>query len=69
MNEIRGLSTKRVHLSTTTSMFIKNKALPTSSFVKRAAFIRDSDSSSKYQTPQKYLNATSFSKALSPRTD
>ena len=40
--------------------------MPTSSFVKRAAFTRDSDSSSKYQTPQKYLNATSFSKALGP---
>ena len=40
--------------------------MPTSSFIKRAAFARDSDSPSKYQTPQKYLNAPSFSKTLGP---
>ena len=40
--------------------------MPTSNFIKRAAFTRDSDSSSKYQTPQKYLNAPSFSKTLGP---
>ena len=40
--------------------------MQTSSFIKRAAFTRDLDSSSKYQTPQKYLNAPSFSKTLGP---
>ena len=38
------------------------QVLPTSSFIKRTAFIKDSESSSKYQTPQRYSNVVLFGK-------
>ena len=38
------------------------QVLPTSSFIKRTAFIKDSESSSKYQTPQRYSNVVPFGK-------
>ena len=44
----------------------KDQTFPTSSFLKRTAFTKDSESSSKYQTPQSYLNAYSFGKTSSP---
>ena len=44
----------------------KNRIFPTSSFLKRKAFTKDSESSTKYQTPQSYPNAYPFGKTSSP---
>ena len=44
----------------------KKQAFPTSSFLKRTAFTRDSESNDKYQTPQRYPNAALFDKTSSP---
>lgn len=41
----------------------KKHQTPTSSFVKRSAFTRDSDASSKFQTPYRYSSEVSFGKA------
>ena len=40
----------------------KKQVLPTSSFIKRTAFTKDSESSNKYQTPQRYSNFAPFGK-------
>ena len=44
----------------------KNRTFSTSSFLKRTAFTKDSESSTKYQTPQSYPNAYPFGKTSSP---
>ena len=44
----------------------KNRIFSTSSFLKRTAFTKDSESSSIYQTPQSYPNAYSFGQTSSP---
>ena len=51
---------------TSNSNLHKKQAFPTSSFLKRTAFTRDSESHDKYQTPQRYPDPALSVKSPSP---
>ena len=57
----RFLSNQKSAFNTNANPY-KKQVLPTSSFIKRTAFTKDSDSSNKYQTPQRYSNVVPFGK-------
>ena len=57
----RFLSKQKSAFNTNVNPYQK-QVLPTSSFIKRTAFAKDSESSNKYQTPQRYTNVVLFGK-------